>query len=193
MDEARDAPLPAPPTQIAQPGGPLRLFVLFSRLALIGFGGVLPWARRMLVDNQKILTPAGFAEVLAFAQLLPGPTICNLAIIVGHRSHGIAGGCAALAGLVVPPSIVVLALGYGYRWMGAVPVIQDALRGMSVVAAALVAAMALQMSRSLPWKPAPVVFAAAMFTGVGLLHWPLPAVLVVLAGLSVAISWKAAR
>lgn len=169
---------------------PFRLFVLFSRLALIGFGGVLPWARRILVDDRKILTAEGFAEVLAFAQLLPGPTICNLAIIVGYRSHGIAGGCAALAGLVIPPSIVVLALGSAYRSMGDFPIIQDALRGMSVVAAALIAAMALQMSRALPWKPAPLVFAAAMFTGVGVLHWPLPIVLVGLAGLSVMIAWR---
>lgn len=168
---------------------PLDLFILFSRLSLVGFGGVLPWARRILVDDRKVLTPAAFAETLALAQLFPGPSVCNLAIIVGHRHAGFAGACAALCGMVLPPSLAVLALGYGYGRMGEVPLVHDALRGMAVVAAALVGAMALQMGRALPWRPAPVFLAVAMFAGIGLLHWPLPAVLVVLAGLSLTIGW----
>lgn len=171
---------------------PLALLVLFTRLALIGFGGVLPWARRSLVETRKIMTTEEFAEVLALAQLIPGPTICNLAIIIGHRRSGVAGACAALCGLVVPPSAVVLALGYGYGRVGDIPLIQDALRGMSVVSAALIAAMAVQMARALPIAIGPLLFASAMFAGVGLLHWPLPAVMAGLLVLSLAVgSWRA--
>lgn len=173
--------------------GSFGVLLLFSRLALVGFGGVLPWARRSLVEQRQIVTPEEFAEVLAFAQLLPGPTICNLAIIIGYRRRGIAGACAAVSGLVVPPAIFVIGLGYGHRWLGDTPLIQDAMRGMSVVSAALIAAMAVQMARALPLAPKPVLFALAMFSGVGLMHWPLLAVMAALAAPSLALQWRSAR
>ncbi|MBF0325915.1 chromate transporter [Magnetospirillum moscoviense] len=163
------------------------LFVLFSRLALIGFGGVMPWARRALVEQKKLLTPEEFAEIFAFAQMLPGPTICNLAIIIGQRRRGVPGAVAAVTGMVLLPSAVVLALGVVYARIGTMPLVQDVIRGMSVVAAAMVAAMALAMIRSLPLAPVPVLFALAMFAGVGVMHWPLPAVMVVLATAAIAI------
>jgi chromate transporter len=170
--------------------GSLGVLLLFSKLSLIGFGGVLPWARRTLVEQRKIVSPDEFAQVLAFAQLLPGPTICNMAIIIGFRRHGLAGAGAALCGLVVPPAMVVLGLGYLHGRLGDTPLIQAAMRGMSVVAAALIARMAIQMVRALPLAPVPVLFALAMFGGVGLMHWPLLAVMAGLSAPSLALQWR---
>lgn len=190
-DQPSDSP--ETPPQAAPRFSPLSLFVQFASLSLVGFGGVMPWARRSLVEERKMLTAEEFAALLAFAQLLPGPTICNLAIIFGHRRGGTPGACAALCGLVLPPSLFVLGLGYLHLWLGDHPVIQDAIRGMSVVTAALVASTALQMARALPLAVKPLLFALAMFAGVGLMHWPLVAVMAVLAALSLAVGWREAK
>lgn len=165
-----------------------RLFTLFSGMALIGFGGVMPWAHRILVEKRNLLSPQEFLEILAYAQLMPGPTICNISILVGHRKAGSGGAVAALSGMVVPPAVFVLALGYAYQELAHAQVIQDVLRGMSVAAAALVAATALRMAKSLKptWRNA--VLAAAMFAGIALLHWPLALVMLGLAGLALLIN-----
>lgn len=171
---------------------PAGLLMLFTRLSLIGFGGVMPWARRTLVEDKRLLSAEDFAEILALSQLLPGPTICNLAMVIGHRRGGIAGACAALAGLVVPPAFLVLGLSVVYGRIGHLPLVQDALRGMAVVTAAMVAAMAVQMARALPFAPRPVAFALAMFAGLALMHWPLLALMAGLTALSLAaVRWEA--
>ena len=55
------------------------LFAGFFRIGMIGFGGVLPWARRMLVEQRKWLTAQEFTDLLALCQFLPGPNVVNLA------------------------------------------------------------------------------------------------------------------
>lgn len=164
----------------AAPLRPSQLFMLFTQTSLLGFGGVLPWAYRFLVERRKVLSKLEFAELLAFAQIMPGPTICNLAVIVGHRNAGLIGGLASLAGMVTAPLVIVITLGIAYRHYGNLAAVQQALSGMSAVAAGLVAAMSLKMARDLPrqWKNA--LFAGLMFAGVGLMRWPLLAVIGVL-------------
>lgn len=166
------------------------LFVLFSSLAMIGFGGVLPWVHRSLVERRRLLTPAEFAEIFAFAQLLPGPTICNLAILVGYRRCGLAGGLAAVTGMVVPPALGVLGLAVLYDHYGGTPLVSDVLRGMSVVAMALICSMAIKMARAMPRTLRAGVFAAAMFAAIALLKWPLVAVMLGLGGLAVLLQKK---
>src|SRR5689334_23178752 len=91
------------------------LFKLFSQMALLGFGGVLPFAYRYLVERSRWLSDSEFAQLLGIAQLLPGPTICNLAVIVGQRFAGTGGALAALSGLLVAPFFIVIALGVAYQ------------------------------------------------------------------------------
>lgn len=167
-----------------------QLFRMFAGMSLLGFGGVLPWAHRILVERHKIVDPAQFMEILSFAQLLPGPTICHIGMIVGHRHGGQGGAWAALAGMIVPPFAFVVALALLHQRYGHLVWVEDVLRGMAVASAALVAAMALRMSLALPRTFRAVLFAAAMFAGIAWLHWPLLLVMLGLGALSLAIPAK---
>ncbi|HEY1148020.1 MAG TPA: chromate transporter [Pseudoduganella sp.] len=127
------------------------LFKLFSQMALLGFGGVLPFAYRYLVERSRWLSDSEFAQLLSIAQLLPGPTICNLAVIVGQRFAGTGGALAALAGLLVAPFFIVIALGVGYQELATSALFAHALQGMAAAAAGLILATAGKLARGM-WR-----------------------------------------
>ena len=170
--------------------GPLELFLAFSQLALSGFGGVLPWAHRTLVERKGWLTQREFVETLALGQLLPGPNIGNMAVMIGYRFAGYAGAAAAFGGLVAGPFLLMIAIGLLYRNYGALPIVQQALSGMSAVAAGLVLATGLKMTSSLRRHWRPFLFAALALAGVGALRWPLLAVVGGLAPFAIAAAWR---
>lgn len=173
------------------PRSPLDLFIAFSVLALQGFGGVLAVAQRELVDRRGWLTRAEFIDAYGFAQLLPGPNVVNLSLMLGDRFFGWRGALAAIAGMLLAPLVVVLALAAGYAQLSAFPAVVGALRGMGAVAAGLILAMALKMLVTLrgnvmgPWLCAALglatVAAVAVFRvplawvviGFGLAGWAL--------------------
>jgi len=95
------APRPAPQS-------PLDLFLSFTVLALQGFGGVLAVVQRELVEKKRWLTREEFVEDWAVAQVMPGPNVINLSLMIGARSFGFVGAMAALAGMLVVPLVVVL-------------------------------------------------------------------------------------
>jgi len=130
-----------------------RLFKLFSQMALLGFGGVLPFAYSYLVERSGWLSDAEFAEQLGIAQLLPGPTICNLAVIVGQRFGGVGGAFAALGGLLAAPFFIVIGLGIAYRELAASALFGNALQGMAAAAAGLVLATAAKLAKGM-WQGA---------------------------------------
>ena len=169
---------------------PYRLFMLFTHMAMLGFGGVLPWAYRILVERREILSKAEFRELLAFAQILPGPVICNISVIVGHRHAGIVGSVAALAGVITAPLIIVIMLGIGYRNYGDLAPVRQAVAGMAAVAAGLILTMGLKLARDLPRRRLNVLFAGLMFVAVALMRWPLPNVIAVLVPLALLGFWK---
>jgi chromate transporter len=173
--------------------GPLALFIAFTEIAVSGFGGTLPWSYRTLVETRRWLTDREFMEMLALGQLLPGPNICNVGIMVGWRFARYGGAAAALAGLVVMPFMFMAALGFLYVRYGETHVAQQALNGMSAVAAGLVLATGVKMLSSLPRRWLPALFGAVAFAGVGLLRLPLLGVLLVLAPAAVALAWRALR
>ena len=192
--------------------GPAQLFVAFSNLALSGFGGVLPFAYRALVEKRKWLDAREFASLVAIAQVMPGPTICNLSVMIGQRYAGFAGACAALAGMVLGPSCIVIALGIAWQHYGGLTMVRQALGGMSAVAIGLIFATAVKMGITLFRPEAPsgaaptglssywstrrvaqVLLCAASFAGVGLMRWPLAAVVAGLAPFAVGVSWWFAR
>src|SRR5438309_3310377 len=98
-DHAPDVPTSAPPSLIA-------LFVAFAKMSLAGFGGVLVWARRAIVEQNRWMTAEEFNETFALCHFLPGPNIVNLSVVFGSRFRGVAGGVAAFAGLVGPPVLI---------------------------------------------------------------------------------------
>ncbi len=198
------APQPAPAVAAAAGGAAARrpqscvqLFGVFTRLALQGFGGVLPVAHRELVERMRWLTPAEFAELLAAGQVLPGPNIVNLALIAGDRWFGWRGALSAAGGLLLLPTLIVLAAGAAWRHWQHLPWLAGALRGMGAVAAGLVIATALKLARTLNVHPLgrlPALGLAALtLLLVGLLRWPLAAVVLGLGGLSMGLAAAALR
>jgi chromate transporter len=184
---------PAGPSGIPPAGqpaiGPATLFVTFSQIALTGFGGTLPWAYRMLIERKAWLTQREFAETLALGQLLPGPNICNMAVMIGYRFAGYRGAIAAAAGLMGFPFLIMLTVGILYGRYGGLPLVQNALTGMSAVAAGLVLATGIKMATGMRRNWRPWLFALLAFAAVGVLRWPLLAVVGALAPFAVAGSW----
>lgn len=178
---------PQPPTARVTP---LELFTEFARLTLHSFGGALFWSRRMLVERHGWLSEHEFVEILALAQLLPGANGVNLAVIVGYRFAGLQGAAAALAGFLGAPLMVIVAIGVFYAHFGAQPLVKDALGGMLVVAVALLIATGAKIAAVLGRRPLPWTFALLAFAGVGVMRWPLLAVLAVMAPVAIAFAWK---
>ena len=133
---------------------------------------------------------AEFVETLALGQLLPGPNIGNVSVIVGYRFAGYAGAVAAFAGLVTGPFMLMIAVGMLYQHYGALPLVQQALSGMSSVAAGLVLATGFKMTASLKRQWRPWLFVALALAGVGALRWPLLAVVGGLAPFGIAAAWR---
>ena len=185
--------LPEAPLTCAVPASPGRMFSVFTSLALQGFGGVLAVSQRELVERQRWLTKQEFLEVLSIGQVLPGPNIVNMALIIGDRFFGWRGAFASLAGLLAVPLLIVLAMAILYGQFAAMPVVAGALRGMGIVAAGLVMATALKLGGALRSNPMglPVClgYGALTFIAVGLLRWPLVWVVLGLGSVAMATAW----
>ena len=179
-----------PTAATARPTGPLDLFLTFSAIAASGYGGTLAWAHRTLVERKQWLTHEEFAELFGVGQMLPGPNICNLAALFGHRHAGLAGASAAVAGLIALPLALMMILGALYARFGSDPFVERALRGMTAVAAGLVIATGLKLARSLGRRRMAWLFATLAFIAVGVLRWPLFLVLAALAPAAVAVAWQ---
>jgi chromate transporter len=186
MPEAAEAPLRTP----ASPG---ELFRVFTRMSLMGFGGVLPIAQYMLVEKQRWMTREQFVETLSIGQVLPGPNIINVVLMVGDRFFGWRGAAAALAGIIGAPLVLVLALAALYAGFAHVPAVAGALRGMGAVSAGLIVATGLKLlptlSKSPLGKPACAIVALLTFVAVGFLRVPMVWVVGVVGGGSLAFAW----
>ncbi len=176
-----------------RPSSPAHLFIAFTRLALQGFGGVLAVTQRELVERLGWLSTEEFVETLAIAQVLPGPNVVNLSMMVGDRFFGLRGAVAALAGMLAVPGLLVLGLAAGFQQLGAHPVALDALRGMGAVAAGLIVATGIKMLPALTTsplgRPLAITLAALAFMLIALLRWPLVTVLALLGGAGMALAW----
>jgi len=175
------------------PQSPAQLFSVFTKLALQGFGGVLPVTQRALVDQERWLTREQFLELLSISQVLPGPNIVNLALILGDRHFGWRGALAAMTGVLLAPLVVVLLLAVLAQQFSDLPVVTNALRGMGVAAAGLVLSTAFRLSGGLRKNPMGVglcaIFVVLSALAIGVLRWPLVWVIVGLGGASYAAAW----
>ena len=171
--------------------GKLELFLTFSRITLSSFGGALFWARRSLVEQQRWLSEREFAECLTVGQLLPGPNVLNLTVLVGYRFGGWSGAAVSVLGYLGWPFLVVIGMGMLYQRFGALPLVQQALGGMSKVAAGLLFATVIKLAMVLPRRLRPWLFCALAFGAVGVMRWPLLWVVAALAPCAVFLSWKA--
>ncbi len=177
-----------------QPRSLTDLFVSFTLLALQGFGGVLAIVQREMVEKKHWLTQEEFLEDWAVAQIMPGPNVVNLSLMLGGRYFGLRGALAALAGMLTVPLVVILLLALVYAHFAHDPDVAGALRGMSAVAAGLIAATGLKLMSALKSNPLGRWRCGALgvlcFVAVALLHLPL---VYVLAGLGVLATGLAYR
>jgi len=174
----------------AGPRGAREIFTTFARIGLSGFGGVLFWMRRVLIQEKRWVTDEDLLEGLAIGQILPGPNVYNLSFMLGHRWAGIAGAFAAVGGLLAAPIVILVALGLLYKAYSNVEILQHALRGMAAVAAGLLLASAVGMAAGLPRRLVPWLFMLLAFGGVGLMRWPLLYVMAALAPFAMYFAWR---
>jgi chromate transporter len=157
------------------------LFVSFTLLALQGFGGVFAVIQRELVDKKQWLTLDEFLEDWAVAQILPGPNVVNLALMIGGRHFGVSGALAALSGLILAPTILVLLIAAAVAGIADTPVAQGMLRGMGAVSAGLIAAVGIRLIGALKNNPMGMLICVGIgvvtFITIGLLRLPLAWVL----------------
>jgi chromate transporter len=185
-----------PETEAPPPAKPAlaELFAAFFSMALHGFGGVLPWARRAIVEDKRWMSAQEFNEAFAVAQFLPGANVVNLAVVFGGRLHGAAGAAVELLGLMLPPMSIVLVLGALYVRYGGIDALQRILTGVAAAAAGLIVAIVIKMAKPMVRELSPAPFVAlAAFAAVGIMRWPLPHVLIVMAPIGIALAAWARR
>jgi chromate transporter len=191
MSETTPAPLPtrsSPPTLI-------QVFVAFAVISLSGFGGVLYWSRRMMVEERKWLTAEEFNEAYALCNFLPGPNIVNFSVVFGRQIAGTLGALVALVGLLGPPFVIVTFFGVLYAYYGTIDSLQRMFAGVAAAAAGLTLSTSVKMLQPLITERlgTPHVMALAAFTGVGVLRWPIYWVLGALIPVSIALAWWTRR
>ena len=170
------------------------LFVAFNRLALQGFGGVLAVAQRELVERLGWLTNEEFLETLSIAQVLPGPNVVNLALMIGDRFFGFRGAFVALAGMLVLPFCLVIGMAALYGQWATHAVVGNALRGMGAVSAGLILATGVKLLPALRRNPvgrvASWLLAAFSVLAILSLRLPLPLLVLGLGGVGMALAWR---
>ncbi|MDB5797365.1 MAG: Chromate transporter [Paucimonas sp.] len=173
------------------------LFFSFTILALQGFGGVLAVVQRELVEKKRWMTREEFVEEWAVAQIMPGPNVINIALMIGGRYFGLRGAMVAVAGMLAAPLLVIMALALAYAHFASHPGVAGALRGMAAVAAGLIIATGLKLMPALERNPLGLVLCAllmlATFVAIALLRWPMVWVLPVLGSAGCISAWFALR
>jgi len=179
------------------PRSKTELFVVFTFLALQGVGGVLAVVQHELVERRKWMTKAQFVEEWSVAQVMPGPNVVNLCLMIGGKYFGIAGALAAVCGLIGGPLVLVLGLAILFGGVADNPSAQGALKGMGAVSAGLVIATGLKLSTTLPKNPmglwASLTFAVLSFAGVGIFRLPLAWVLLGLGSVACFLTYRSLR
>jgi chromate transporter len=172
----------APPRTLAE------LFLGFLSIGARSFGGVLPWAHRVMVEERRWMTPADFTETIGLCQFLPGPNIGNASIVLGTRWFGLAGSLVAFLGLMALPFVWVLALAALYLDLSSNATIRAVVTGVGAAGAGLFIGTAIKLGRTLATKPAAVVLVCAVFVAVGVGRVSLLIALPVAAGVAVLLA-----
>ena len=188
--DSSPAAVSAPELPTASPPSVTALFFVFAKMSVAGFGGVLYWARRAIVDQERWLTADEFNETYALCHFLPGPNIVNFSMVFGARLRGIVGGIAAFTGLLVPPLLIMTALAALYARYGEIDALRRILAGISCAAVGLLIANVLRMAAPLVARR-DVVGAAMLvivFIAIGIVRLPLAAVLLAAIPLSIVVT-----
>jgi chromate transporter len=181
-------------TELRQPQSKTELFIAFTLMALQGIGGVLVIVQYELVERRRWLSKAQFLEEWSVAQIMPGPNVVNLCLMLGGKYFGLPGALASLCGLLLGPLILVLSLGILFGGVSDSPIAQGALKGMGAVSAGLIIATGLKLSTNLPKNPMglwrAVGFAVITFIAVGVFRMSLITVLLGLGSVACLLAYQ---
>ena len=166
------------------------LFLTFVRIGVSGFGGVGPWARRIIVEERGWLDDRQYAELLGLCSVLPGPNVGNVSVMIGDRFYGLPGSVLAFTGLMSGPLFIMLGLGLLYARLGSVPSIDGAVGGVAAAAAGLFIGTALKIAERLRLTLSALAILGCAFVAIGLLRWPLLLVVAALAPVGIALAWR---
>lgn len=178
------------PEATAPPPSLTELFTGFFTIGMFGFGGVLPWARRLVVEQRRWLTADEFTEMLGLCQFLPGGNIMNVTVALGARFHGVPGALAAFLGLMTAPVAIVIGLGAVYERYAGLPAVRHGFAALAAAAAALVLTTALRIAAPIAGRPLEIMVAIVTFCAIAVFRLPLPLALPVLAAGSTALLWR---
>ncbi|MEA2934877.1 MAG: chromate transporter [Variibacter sp.] len=183
--EIAGLPRPAVPTA-------LELFLAFAKVSVMAFGGVLPWARRMIVEQRRWMTAEEFNEAFSLCQFLPGPNIVNFSVYFGSRCAGPLGAVAALVGVLGPAVVIVMLVGSLYVTYGSLDAVQRVLGGLAAAAAGLIVGVAGKMAEPLwrAWRRPALYVALAIFISVGVFRVPLLWALLAGTPVSIFLAWR---
>lgn len=191
MTDPRPSPaIPSSPASGPAPNA-LQLFAAFAKIALSGFGGVLAWSRRILVQERGWLTQQEFNEVLALCQVLPGPNVVNVSVVLGARWAGLSGALAALCGLIGPPMVLMIGAGELYRRYGDMPALRGLLAALAAAAAGQIVATAVQIAEPMTeggLRPSQLI-AVGTFIAAGVLQLPLVGVMAAMLPIAIGCAW----
>jgi chromate transporter len=179
------------PALSQSPPSLIELFTACAKMSLAGFGGVLVWARRAIVDQHKWMTADEFNETFALCHFLPGPNIVNLTFVFGSRFRGLAGAIAAFCGLVGPPALIMVVMGALYHRYGEIDALRRILSGVACAAIGLMLAVVFRMMTPLIKRRDVIglLTMVAVFIAIGVLRLPLAAVLLAAIPVSIAITY----
>ena len=169
------------------------LFVGFLKVGLLGFGGVAPWARHIIVEERRWLSEREYAALLGVGQALPGANTVNAAVMIGDRFQGPVGAVLCVAGLMALPLVILIAVATLYERFALEPLVEAAMTGAAAAAAGLIVGTAMKMVWALGLTPVALGFVAASFVAVGIMGWQLLPVLGVLIPASVMAAWCGMR
>jgi chromate transporter len=161
---------------------------VFSRIGTLSFGGgLIAWMHREAVETRGWLSDQEFLSGLAICQVLPGGNMVNMSLYLGIRLRGALGALTALLGLVFLPILLVIALATVYARFDTLRTLHLVLDGVAAAAVGMNIATgvrAARRSRTL----VPIAMSGAVFVAVGILHWPMLAVVACLAPVSIALA-----
>jgi chromate transporter len=168
------------------------LFVGFLKLGAMGFGGVGPLIRIIVVEERRWLDDPEFAALYGLCQALPGANTCNFAVILGERFFGLSGAVSALFGLLLAPLTILIAVASFFTAFSHNSDVRAALYGSTAAAAGLAIGTAVKMAQKTPTDALMLAVAAAVFVASALLRLPLPAVLAAALPAAYLLRWRQA-
>jgi chromate transporter len=148
----------------------LEVLTAAARLGTTSFGGPiahLGYFREEYVRRRGWLDDRGYADLVALAQLLPGPASSQVGIGVGTLRAGPLGGVLAWLGFTLPSALLLVLFAWGVQDVG-----EDErvwLHGLQVVAVSVVAYAVWMMARTL--TPDRTRIAIALAAAVVVLAW----------------------